>query len=176
MTLRFGNDRFKRAIEGREIASLYRGRWTIETAFQELAQHLESEINTLGYPKAALFAFAVALVAYNVMSTLKAALRAAHGSEKIEQELSNYYVANELRITWYGMMLAIPMKHWDIFIDMSRHEFARTLVHIAAHVRLRRFKKHPRGPKKPSPRRRYDPKHPHVSTARLFEQQQAKRR
>ncbi len=164
-----------RPIEGRTIAGLYRGRWTIENAFQELAQHLDSEIDTLGYPKAALFAFAVALVAYNVMSTLKAALRAVHGSEKIEQGVSNYYVANELRNIWPGMMIAIPTEHWDIFIDMSRHEFARTLVQIATHVRLRRFKKHPRGPKKPPPPRRYDPKHPHVSTARLLEQQQAKR-
>ena len=39
------------------IAELYRGRWTIETAFQELEATLNSEITTLGYPKAALFAF-----------------------------------------------------------------------------------------------------------------------
>ena len=36
------------------IAELYRKRWTIETAFQELEETLQSEINTLGYPKAAL--------------------------------------------------------------------------------------------------------------------------
>ena len=45
------------------IADLYRRRWTIETAFQELEATLHGEINTLGYPKAALFAFCVALVA-----------------------------------------------------------------------------------------------------------------
>lgn len=164
------------AVEAIQIGSLYRGRWTIESAFQELARHLESEIDTLGYPKAALFAFAVALVAYNVMATLKAALRAAHGVEKIEQELSNYYVASELRNIWPGMMIAISMKHWDIFIEMSQQEFAQTLVQIAEHVRLGRFKKHPRGPKKHPPPRSFDPKHPHVSTARLLEQQKAERR
>jgi IS4 transposase len=32
------------------VARLYRDRWTIETAFQHLAQYLNSEINSLGYP------------------------------------------------------------------------------------------------------------------------------
>src|SRR5512143_3023654 len=60
------------------VAELYRGRWTLETAFQELEAALNGEINTLGYPKAALFAFSIALVAYNVLSAVKAALR-SHG-------------------------------------------------------------------------------------------------
>jgi len=46
----------------RVIADLYRKRWTIETAFAELEATLNGEVNTLGYPKAALFAFCVALV------------------------------------------------------------------------------------------------------------------
>src|SRR3954464_11585813 len=49
----------------RVVAELYRQRWTIETAFAELEATLDGEINTLGYPKAALFAFCVALVSYN---------------------------------------------------------------------------------------------------------------
>jgi IS4 transposase len=40
------------------IAEIYRDRWTIETAFQEMAENLEGEIQTLGYPKAACSAFA----------------------------------------------------------------------------------------------------------------------
>lgn len=32
------------------IAGLYRHRWRIETAFQKLESHLNSELNTLGYP------------------------------------------------------------------------------------------------------------------------------
>ncbi len=53
-----------RNASARKVAELYRHRWSIETAFQELALHLNSEINTLGYPRAALFAFCIALVAY----------------------------------------------------------------------------------------------------------------
>ena len=54
----------KRSANAKKVDGLYRDRWTIETAFQHLAQHLNSEINTLGYFRAALFGFCVALVMY----------------------------------------------------------------------------------------------------------------
>ena len=77
----------KSAAHAKEIAEMYRKRWTIETAFQELEGHLHSEINSLGYPKAALFGFCVALVAYNVLAVIKAALRSVHGEKKIANEV-----------------------------------------------------------------------------------------
>jgi IS4 transposase len=66
----------KSVANAKKIADLYRKRWKIETAFQELTEHLNSEINTLGYPPAALFGFCVALVSYMILSVIKAALRA----------------------------------------------------------------------------------------------------
>jgi IS4 transposase len=42
------------------VADLYRQSWTLEQAFNELTTHLRCELNTLVYPKAALFAFWVA--------------------------------------------------------------------------------------------------------------------
>jgi len=68
-----------------DIADSYRTRWTIETAFQELTEHLQSEIKTLGYPAAALFGFCVALVAYMLLQVTRAALRQAHGVETVNQ-------------------------------------------------------------------------------------------
>jgi len=47
----------KRSADAKKMAGLYRSRWRIETAFQQLTEHLNSEINTLGYPRAALFGF-----------------------------------------------------------------------------------------------------------------------
>src|SRR4029077_1210106 len=44
-------------VSAMKIAELYRKRWTLEQAFNELTTHLRCELNTLGYPKAALFAF-----------------------------------------------------------------------------------------------------------------------
>ena len=71
-----------------KIAEIYRKRWTIEAAFGELAAVLNNEIDTLGYPKAALFAFCLGLLACNAVALLKAALRAELGEEVVSQQLS----------------------------------------------------------------------------------------
>ena len=82
-TLLLLTDLSKSAATGKQVAELYRRRWTIETMFQQLEAHLHSEVNTLGYPAAALFAFCVALVAYNVLAVVKGALRGLHGEQTI---------------------------------------------------------------------------------------------
>ena len=65
-----------------QLARVYGKRWSIETAFFEITTTLSCEIHTLGYPKAALFAFCLALLAYNAVSVIKAALRSEHGSKR----------------------------------------------------------------------------------------------
>jgi hypothetical protein len=157
------------------IAALYRTRWNIETAFQELAATLSGEIDTLGYPKAALFAFCLALAAYNILSTVKAALRAKHGHERVRAEVSGYYIADEIRCTYRGMMIAIEEPHWDLFQAMTPRELGEALVMLAGYVKLAAFRSHPRGPKKPVPKRTRFAKHTHVSTARLLADAASKR-
>jgi IS4 transposase len=157
------------AVDAVRVAELYRARWRIEGAFQELAEHLNSEVRTLGYPRAALFGFCVALVLFNAMSLMKAALRACHGAAKVEAEVSNYYIAAELETTSRGMLIAIPPERWRVFAEMTAAQFVAAMLMLAGKVDLRQFKKHPRGPKRPQPKRAYDPAHPHVSTARLLE-------
>jgi hypothetical protein len=130
----------------------------------------------LGYPKAALFGFCVALVVFNAISLMKAALRGCHGASKIEEEVSNYYIAAELETTSRGMMIAIPQEHWRVFGRMSAAQFAAAMLMLAGKVNLRHFKKHPRGPKKPQPARTYDPAHPHVSIAKLLQHRQPRKR
>jgi hypothetical protein len=56
------------------IAQTYRHPWSIETLFQILTDIFHCEIKTFGYPQAALFAFCVALVAYNILAVVLAAL------------------------------------------------------------------------------------------------------
>jgi hypothetical protein len=158
----------KTAAHAKQIAAMYRKRWTIETAFQELEAHLHSEINSLGYPKAALFGFCVALVAYNVLAVVKAALRSVHGEHKIANEVSGYYLAGHLGRTYDGMMIAVPEQKWSIFQTMSMEAFTHTLLQLANKVNLAKFKKHKRGPKKPQPKRSRDSNRPHVSTAKLL--------
>ena len=158
------------SIDACQIAGLYRKRWTIETAFQELEATLEGELQTLAYPRAALFAFAMALVAYNVLSTVKAALRGEHGTDKIHEEVSGYYLADEVAGTWRGMMIVLPAEYWNKrFAQQTPRQMAKFLRQAAAHIRLAAFRKHPRGPKKPPPK--MNKKHRgHVSTARILQQ------
>jgi hypothetical protein len=152
----------------RAVAELYRKRWTVEAAFQELSATLDGEIATLGYPRAALFGLALALAAYNAVSLVKAALRAAHGAGAVTGTVSGYFLALEIRGTYDGMMVAIPDEHWAEFGRLDAGEFARVLKDMAGHVRLTRYRKHPRGPKKPPPPKSRYRNGGHVSTFRLL--------
>lgn len=158
----------KKSANAKTVARLYRDRWTIETAFQRLAEYLNSEINTLGYPRAALFGFCVALVAYMVMSVVKAALGAVHGVDFVDKNVSGYYIANEIGGVYQGMMIVTGNDHWIVFRDMSSGKLVRLLIKLAEKVVLRKYQKHPRGPKKPQPKRIAMKNKPHVSTARIL--------
>ena len=150
------------------VAKLYRKRWTVETMFQSLTQMLRGEIDALAYPRAALLGFAVALLSYNVLSTVQAALRAAFGTEKVSSEVSAYYIANEIRINTGGMLIAIDRDVWQPFQDMTSIALAAKLVDFASHAILPKYERHTRGPKKPVPKRTRFAKETHVSTARLL--------
>ena len=149
-----------------QLARLYGKRWSIETAFFEITTTLACEINTLGYPKAALFTFCLALLAYNAVSLIKAALRSAHGRQKINDE---------------GLKLLSGLGDWphlrrhddcdslaalDAFRERSDQEFANVLGELASSVNLSRYQKHPRGPKKKPPERTAYQNGKHVSTAK----------
>lgn len=152
------------------IARLYLKRWNIEGMFQVITDTFDCELNTLGYPKAALFVFCVATVAFNILSTVKAALKSVHGVGKVEAGLSDYYLVEEVQGTYRGLTIALPASVWLPYLQMSVTKFAQTLKQWATSVNLRRFCSSPRGNKKPKPKPIYDPKHPHRSTARLLQQ------
>jgi len=157
-----------RQISAKRVAALYRKRWTLETAFQHLEAYFHSEINTLGYPKAALFGFCLALVAYNVLAVVLAALRSVHGEETVDEEISLYYIANEISMTYHGMMIAIPEREWDVFYAMSTVDLAAILIELARGVRLQAFRKSPRRPQKPRSQDKRPARQGHVSTAKLL--------
>jgi hypothetical protein len=150
------------------VAELYRKRWTVEGLFLEVATTLHCEIDTLCYPKAALFALCLGLLAANAVAVLKAALRSAHGEERGGTELSGYYLALEIRQAWDGMMVAIPAAHWAVFGRLSDAELAAVLKEVAAGAKLARYQKHPRGPKKKPPRRSRYRNGAHVATAKIL--------
>ena len=161
-------------VRGVKIAELYRRRWTLEQAFNELTTHLRCELNTLGYPKAALFGFAVAVGSYNLLAAVKGAMRSVHGEETMETKVSNYFLMDEISGTYRGMMIALPPEQWEVFQAMSPSHLAGHLQRWARAADLRAYPKHPRGPKKPQPRRP-NAQFRHVSTAKLLEQARIKR-
>jgi hypothetical protein len=149
------------------VANLYSDRWKIETAFQEMADNLEGEINTLGYPKAALFGFCMALVSYNVLSVVRAAIRAAHGREK-EAKVSTYYMADEIAGTYRGMMIALGPEIWtEEFSALTPHQMAKALIRIAKQMKLSKYQKHKQTPKKNRKKKKPKPGK-HVSTAKIL--------
>jgi hypothetical protein len=152
----------------RLVADLYAERWTIEHAFQQLTDDLRTEIDTLGYPKAALFGFCLACVAYNAVSLVKAAMGATLGKEFVADELSMYYLTLEVARVTPGMEIAIAEKDWRIFRRMSQQEFLATILDLANRLQPERYTKHKRGPKKPQPKKTSGKRHKHVSTARVL--------
>jgi hypothetical protein len=129
-------------VNGQQVARGYQSRWSIEAAFAKLTTVLRCELNTLGYPDAALFGFCLAVVMYNAVSTVMAALRIAHpqvfekaketqtsspaskkqrtasqvapkaDSANAKPRLSFYYLADEIAGVWRGMAIAIPTEDW----------------------------------------------------------------
>ncbi len=184
------------AADGLLVARLYLLRWRIETAFAELTVPLCCEIKSLGSPGAAIFTFATAVVCYNAIQVLKAAIAAAHEpstapvegpvpvstaapglgaapvpaeslpARSIRDDLSMYYLANEVSTLWRGMDLMAPQSLWDDqFGRLTSHELAERLRVLAANVKLDAFRKRP-PPKRPP--KRTSPSKPgsHVSTAK----------
>jgi Transposase DDE domain len=155
-------------VKATKVAELYLKRWKIEGTFHELTVALHCELNTLGYPKAALFGFCTAVVAYNVLAVLKAALRAVHGEEKVQQEVSGYYLALEWSLVSAGMMIALPAPKWVVFGQLSATQLAGYLRDWAGKIALAKIKKAP--PRKPTKQKtkRIQDNGPHLSTARLL--------
>lgn len=150
------------------VAQLYADRWSIETAFQHLTQDLRCEIDTLGYPRAALFGFCLAVVAYNVVALVKGAMQAAWGREFVAEELSMYYLTLEVARVSPGMMIAIGLQPWSVFRTMPTNEFAAMLVELAKRINTGKYTKHKRGPKKKPPKKISGKRNHHVSTARIL--------
>jgi len=162
-------------IKALKLATLYRERWTVEGAFQEMEAHLKSEIETLAYPQAALFAFCLALVSYNVLSVVKAALRGAHGHDKVEKEVSSYYLADEIAGVSRGLTIMLPSDFWaERFARRTPSQMAQFLLTCARQVRLSAFRKHPRAPKKKPPKSKSKKRRVHAATQRILDERKQK--
>jgi hypothetical protein len=151
------------------IAETYLLRWTIEKHFQFLTQSLHCELPSLGQPRAALFGFAMALLAANALAVVRASIRSAHGVEA-EAEVSGYYLADEIAHDYRTLMKYLPPDQWFGWRGLSPAALAQLLRTIARHVNLKALTRSERGAKKPPQKKPvYNKKHKHYSTARLLQ-------
>ncbi len=156
------------AVSAVRVVKLYRERWTIESHFQFLTQSLNCEVSGLGQPRAALFAFAMAVVAANALAVVRGTLRSVHGAEA-EAELSGYYLADEVAGDYRPVMKYLPPEQWSGWRGLPTSAMAELLRSLARHVRIEGLTRNQRGPKKPPAEKPvYDKKHKHYSTARLL--------
>ena len=153
------------------VARLYRSRWTVEALFGRLTTVLKCEVNTLGYPPAALFGFCVALASSNVYAGVKGALRSAHG-EAVAEGVSDYHLALEVSSVCRGLTIAVPGETWLEIGGWSVERMSQWLLSLAKRTKLSRYPKTKRGPKKPRTRRTRFADKTHIATSRLLNDEQ----
>lgn len=157
-------------VDAVRLAELYRDRWQIETAFQEIAENLQGEIQSLGYPKAALFGFCTALVTYNLLSVVRSAVHAAHG-EEAARCLSTYYIAHEVASTHFGMAVILDTPFWKAkYAQLTAKQMAGVLIRFARNMQLSKYKKAKWTPKKKQKKKMNKKQRNHVSTARVLQE------
>jgi hypothetical protein len=119
-----------------------------------------------------LLAFGVALLAYNVLAVLRAAINATHDLKAAQIEISPYYLSVEIKANYAGMMIAVAAAVWVAYDAMNALQIARILLRIASCVDPMAFRNHPRGPKKTLKKGRVSGTvaRSHVSTARVLKE------
>ncbi len=146
----------------------YGDRWEIEGHYQAMTDLLHCEIPSLGYPRAAPFAFSMSAVAGNALAVLKGNLRVAHG-EEIAQEVSDFALVDEAAEDYPGMMKAVPPAAWPRVSIHGAEEVASVLNDVAAKVPVHRMFRSRRGPKKPRPKRSRGNRIHHVSNKKRLD-------
>ncbi|WP_439624537.1 transposase [Gemmata sp.] len=157
---------------GRQVAQAYLCRRGIETVFWDLTVSLTCEVETLAYPRAALFAFCVAVSVYNGLQAVKGAVAATHGAG-VAEELSGHTMAEEVGRMWDGLDLVLGSEDWDRVRALSASEFGRWLREASKDMDLEYYRKATRGPKKPKAMPEAGvPINTHTSTFRFLQQRQ----
>ena len=134
------------------VSDLYRKRWKIETAFGHMTLALNCEIKPLCYPKAALFCFASALMAYNCVRNHERCGRSGTRSPRKRDAVALLLGIGDMpkrpmECLWH--CLSVVGKKWK---TISTEDFAAEVRAIVSGIDLSRYRKSIRGPKKPPPK------------------------
>lgn len=157
------------------ITDLYGRRWDIESQINQLKHVLSGEIRTLGQPRAAIFVLCLAMVASNVIAVARALIRREHAEVKHEDELSGYYLADEIAGNDRAVTRLVSIDAWRLLGALSTPEFREWCGRIVRQIRPAAFRKHPRGPNRPPPKRSSGKHRHHFSTYRLLNEEKKDR-
>jgi hypothetical protein len=162
-----------REARGVVVAQTYRLRWSLESTFLEVTTSVQCELNTLGYPQAALLTFSLALCACNALRVVQRALELAQAESPKPVPISTYYLVNEMNGCWDGLDVMTERENWLWAATASAESFAGWLLRQAKRVDVRRYAKTTRGPKKPVTRTKMGRREHHRSTFRLLKAKKA---
>ena len=157
-------------VPATQLVQLYRKRWRIEGMFQRLESVLHSEIRGFGQPQAASLGFAVAVMAYNVLSVLKRSVEPAHRERIPTLEVSVYHLAESACSAYAGMMVALPGETSRSEREVAVQVMVERLLSLARHVRPEGIRTSKRGPKVKVEKPYVDSRsaQAHASTARVL--------
>lgn len=157
------------------VAALYRKRWRIESMFGRLESVMHSEISSLGHPGAALLAFTVAVLGYNIISLLQRVVQQAHPLEPPHREVSGYHLAWHIKCGYEGMLIALPAELWPGMASDSDQEFVQRLLSLARRISPEQVATSKRGPKTNCQKGYIEGSlaRAHISTARALRQDRA---
>jgi hypothetical protein len=163
-------------VDARQITQLYRRRWCVEGMFQRLEAALNSELRSLGHPRAALLGFAVAVLAYNVLVLLQRCIEQTHQAAHPALQVSLYHLALQVRGGYEGMLIALPDEPW-LSGNTDPTAVAAHLTRLARNVVPRQVAASPRKPKPATKKGYVDGKiaRAHVATARVLAEAKAAR-
>ena len=154
-----------------EVAEAYRTRWKLEATFLEVTRTVDCELRSLGYPRAAIPTFSLALCACNGLRVVAQAVEAAPGDEHPGEEMSSYYAVEELIGASDALDLLMPPTVWESIRTRTAAEFAAWLLALAEIADWKKYRKTSRGPKKPVRKVKGGRKSPHRSTFRVLKNQ-----
>jgi Transposase DDE domain len=151
--------------DARAVAAGYRDRRTIEAAFQELEAAVRSEVDTLAYPAAALFAFSLGLVLCNLLQVVRVALDRA--AAPAAEPVSGVLLGQEVAAYLAGLLLLDAPAAWPQ-ADWDAGRVAAWLRDRAGGVDRAHYARRRRGPKPKKPWRHRRRPSGHASTARIL--------
>lgn len=118
-----------------------------------------------------MFGFIIALLLYNVLSVVQAALRDSQTETRtIERNVSMYAIADEISGVWRGMEIAVPSEVWtEVYAGLTPKHLVSKRRSLARKADLALYTTHKWSPKSPQPKRISGNRGNHVSTQRILD-------